>query len=99
MLDPGGCSDRPAHAAYLAPKLQRANILDHSIVFISIGGLGIGGWLVWNLAIPEDPLYFQAGQFGKPWLWISRANPVVGNLCINFKTYWYAMSDTKHCRC
>ena len=36
---------------HLTPKLQRASILDHSIVFVVIGGAGIVAWLVWNWAI------------------------------------------------
>jgi hypothetical protein len=82
-------------AAQMAPRLRRASILDHSIIYITISGLGIGAWLLWNLAIFKNPLYFQDGQFGKPSLWVSTADPVVGNWWVSFKTYWYAMTDTE----
>ncbi|MGH3217975.1 MAG: glycosyltransferase [Streptosporangiaceae bacterium] len=80
-------------AGNMAPKLRRASILDHSIVFVVIGGAGIVGWLVWNWAISANPIYFQDGQFGKPGLWVSNTNAVVGHLWISIKTYWYAMTD------
>ena len=84
---------------YLAPKLRWGSILDHSIVFTVIGGTGIGAWLIWNWAIFSNPIYFQAGQFGKPSLWVNSSDPgttaVVGHLWLSIKTYWYAMSDTE----
>ena len=82
-------------AAHMVPRLRRASILDYSIVYIAIGGLGIGAWLLWNWAIFKNPLYFQDGQFGKPSLWVSSTDPVTGNWLLSFKTYWYAMSDTE----
>jgi glycosyltransferase involved in cell wall biosynthesis/putative flippase GtrA len=81
-------------SARMAPRICRASVLDYSIVYIAIGGLGIGAWIVWNWAILKNPLYFQDGQFGKPSLWVASADPVVGNWWLSFKTYWYAMTDT-----
>jgi len=83
------------HGAQMSPKLRRASILDHSIIYIMIGGLGIGAWVLWNWVIFKNPLYFQDGQFGRPSLWVSSTDPVVGNWWISFKTYWYAMTDTE----
>jgi glycosyltransferase involved in cell wall biosynthesis/putative flippase GtrA len=80
--------------ARMAPRIRRASVLDYSIVYIAIGGLGIGAWIVWNWAILKNPLYFQDGQFGKPSLWVASTDPVVGNWWLSFKTYWYAMADT-----
>ena len=82
-------------ASQLTPRLRRASILDYSVVFITIGGLGIGAWVLWNLVIFKNPLYFQDGQFGRPSLWVSTSDPVVGNWWFSFKTYWYAMTDTE----
>lgn len=82
-------------AAQMTPRLRRASILDHSIIYLAIGGFGIGAWLLWNWAIFKNPLSFQEGQFGKPSLWVSTTNPVVGNWWVSFKTYWYAMTDTE----
>ena len=82
-------------AAQMAPRLRRATILDHSIIYLAIGGLGIGAWLLWNLAIFKNPFYFQDGQFGKPSLWVTSGDPKVGNWWLSFKTYWYAMTDTE----
>ena len=58
-------------ASQMAPRLRRASILDHSIIYLTITGLGIGAWLLWNLVIFKNPLYFQDGQFGRPSLWVS----------------------------
>lgn len=80
--------------ARMAPRIRRASVLDHSIVYVAIGGLGIGAWILWNWAIVKNPLYFQEGQFGKPSLWVASTDPVVGNWWLSFKTYWYAMTDT-----
>jgi Glycosyl transferase family 2/Dolichyl-phosphate-mannose-protein mannosyltransferase len=80
--------------AYTIPGLCRASVLDYSIVYVAIAGLGIGAWLLWNWAILKNPLYFQDGQFGKPSLWVSSSDPVVGNWLLSFKTYWYATTDT-----
>jgi hypothetical protein len=33
------------------------------ILFCTLGGLGIGLWFLWNLAIFGDPLYFAFGEF------------------------------------
>ena len=82
-------------AILMVPRLRRASILDSSIVYVAVGGLGIGAWLLWNWAISKNPLYFQEGQFGKPSLWVSSNDPVVGNWSLSFKTYWYAMIDTE----
>ena len=82
-------------AAQMTPRLRRATILDHSIIYLVIGGFGIGAWLLWNWAIFKDPLSFQEGQFGKPSLWVSTTDPVVGNWWVSFQTYWYAMTDTE----
>lgn len=82
-------------AAHMKPSLRRASTLDNSIVYVLIAALGIGAWLVWNWAIFKNPLYFQDGQFGKPSLWVSSGDPVIGNWLLSFKTYWYAMSDTE----
>lgn len=79
----------------LVPRLRRASIVDHFIVYAIIGGLGVGGWLAWNLAIFGNPIYFQDGQFAKPSLWVKSQDPFVGNLWVSFKTYWYAMSDNE----
>jgi glycosyltransferase involved in cell wall biosynthesis len=80
--------------ARMIPRERRARVLDHSIVYIAIGGLGIGAWILWNWAIVKNPLYFQDGQFGKPSLWVASTNSVVGNWWLSLKTYWYAMTDT-----
>jgi len=86
-------------AGQLAPKLRRASILDHSIVFTVIGGVGVGAWVIWNWAIFDNPTYFQNGQFGRPSLWVSSSDPGtlanVGHLWVSVKTYWYAMSYTE----
>ncbi len=82
-------------AAQMTPRLRRASILDHSIIYLAIGGLGIGAWLLWNWAIFKNPLSFQEGQFGRPSLWVFTTDSVVGNWWVSFKTYWYAMTDTE----
>ena len=81
-------------AALIAPGIRRASVMDHSIVYIVIGSLGISAWALWNWAIVKNPLYFQDGQFGKPSLWVSSTDAVIGNWSLSFKTYWYAVTDT-----
>jgi putative flippase GtrA len=82
-------------AVSMTPRLRRAKVLDNLIVYVVIGGLGIGAWILWNWAILGNPLYFQNGQFGKPTLWVSATDPVVGNWWISLKTYWYATVNTE----
>jgi putative flippase GtrA len=81
-------------AARIVPRMRRAYIADHSIVYMVTGGLGVSAWVLWNWAIVKNPLYFQDGQFGKPSLWVSSTDAVIGNWWLSFKTYWYAMADT-----
>ena len=95
MFDSGSDPDSLAACRAYGTETRRASILDYSIVYIAIGGLGIGAWLLWNWAIFKNPLYFQDGQFGKPSLWVSSTDPVTGNWLLSFKTYWYAISDTE----
>jgi len=65
------------------------------IFFSTLAGLGIGLWLLWNLLIFKDPLYFAFGPFSAhtQQAQIEQAGELVtkGNLFLSVKTYLYAL--------
>ena len=56
-------------------------------------GAAIGGWVVWNLVIFGDPMYFTSGEYAKPSLWVTNTDPAIGNWSVSFQTYGYAILD------
>jgi hypothetical protein len=65
------------------------------ILFATLGGLGIGLWVLWNLLIFGDPLYFAFGPFSaraqQTQLEAAGNLPTKGNLLLSFKLYYYAL--------
>ncbi|NUT93739.1 MAG: family 2 glycosyl transferase [Saccharothrix sp.] len=62
-----------------------------AVFFGCLAVSGIAGWMVWNAAIFGDPLTFVRGQFAKPALWVSEAEPAVGDWGVSLWTYLHAM--------
>lgn len=63
------------------------------LAFMSVGILGIMMWMLWNLLIFNNFLYFQIGDYAKPSLWVGEAEAAVGDWWISFLTYLYATLD------
>jgi len=65
------------------------------ILFATLGGLGIGLWVLWNLLIFNDPLYFAFGPFSahaqQDILESAGDLPTKGNLLLSIKIYLYAL--------
>ena len=65
------------------------------IFFSTLAGLGIGLWLLWNLLIFKDPLYFAFGPFSAhtQQAQIEQAGELAtkGNLILSVRTYLYAL--------
>jgi hypothetical protein len=80
---------------FVAWKKQYAYVKTEGIVlaFVSVGALGIAMWMLWNLLIFNNILYFQIGDYAKPSLWVGEAEAAVGNWWISFMTYTYATLD------
>ncbi len=66
-----------------------------AVLYMSMGGLGIFLWLVWNLLIFKDPLYFAFGPFSahsqQTQLEAAGDLPTKGNLILSTKMYLYAL--------
>lgn len=69
------------------PERLRADL----VLFSSLASGGVAGWLIWNAAIFGDPLHFVRGDFAKPSLWVSAADPAVGDWGVALMTYLHAM--------
>lgn len=65
------------------------------ILFCTLAGLGIFLWLLWNLVIFKDPLYFIFGPYSahaqQDQLDAAGVLITKHNLWISLQTYWYAM--------
>lgn len=65
------------------------------IFFLTLSGLGIFLWLLWNALIFKDPLYFAFGPYSahaqQAQVAASGQLQTKGNILISTKTYWYAM--------
>jgi len=72
---------------------SRSTAIATTLAFLSRGGLGIVGWLIWNQLIFGNMMYFQNGPYAKPSLWLTGNDPAIGNWLVAIKTYWYAMAD------
>lgn len=63
--------------------------------FCSLAGLGVVLWLLWNLLIFNDPLYFAFGPFSAhaQQLQLEGAGqlPTKGNLLLSVRSYFYAL--------
>ncbi len=44
-------------------QMRWEQIEGNLLIFSTLGGLGIGLWLLWNLVVFGDPLYFQHSEF------------------------------------
>lgn len=66
-----------------------------SIMFMSMAGVGIFLWFIWNLLIFGDPLYFALGPFSayaqQAQLLAAGDLPTKGNLLLSAKIYLYAL--------
>lgn len=67
------------------------------ILFGVLGGLGIVAWLIWNLLIFNDPLYFAYGPYSAhaQQAKIEAAGSLVSkyDVLLSLKIYWLAMVD------
>ncbi len=65
------------------------------IIFASLAGIGIFLWVLWNLMIFGDPLYFAFGPFSahaqQAQLLAAGDLPTKGNLILSVKVYLYAL--------
>jgi 4-amino-4-deoxy-L-arabinose transferase-like glycosyltransferase len=55
--------------------------------------VGAVAWLLWNMLIFGDPLYFQRGEYADASLWAIES-PAIGNLPVAFLAYFYASMNT-----
>jgi hypothetical protein len=66
-----------------------------AVLFLTLAGFGIFIWLLWNLMIFKDPLYFAFGPYSahSQQLVMEKAGalPTKHNFLLSFKTYWYAL--------
>lgn len=66
-----------------------------SIMFMSLGGLGIALWVLWNLLIFGDPLFFAFGPFSahsqQEQLLAAGNLPTKGDILLSIKMYLYAL--------
>lgn len=66
-----------------------------TLMFMTLGGVGIFLWLVWNLLIFNDPLYFAFGPFSahaqQQQLLEAGDLPTKGNMLLSAKVYMYAL--------
>jgi len=66
-----------------------------AIMFMTLGGVGIFLWFIWNLLIFGDPLYFVFGPFSaysqQTQLLAAGDLPTKGNLLLSTKIYFYAL--------
>lgn len=66
-----------------------------ALMFMSLGGIGIILWVLWNLLIFGDPLYFAFGPFSahaqQEQLLEAGNLPTKGNILLSIKIYLYAL--------
>lgn len=66
------------------------------VLFCTLGGFGIIGWLVWNLLIFGDPLYFALGPYSahaqQEQLNAAGVLPTKYQWFESAKVYWYALA-------
>ncbi len=66
------------------------------IVFCTLGGFGIMGWLLWNLLIFGDPLYFAFGPYSahaqQEMLESAGVLPTHHNWFESARIFWYALA-------
>lgn len=80
---------------FVAWKKKYAYVKIEGIVlaFTFVGVLGITLWMLWNLLIFNNFLYFQIGDYAKPSLWVGEAEAAVGDWWVSLLTYAYATLD------
>lgn len=65
------------------------------VFFVTLAGFGVALWLLWNLLIFKDPLYFATGPFSayaqQNQLEMAGELPTKGNLLLSFKAYFFAV--------
>jgi hypothetical protein len=69
-----------------------ARIEGRLLFFGFVGGSGIVGWLVWNLVIFHNVLYFQDGEYVKPSV-VVHGEKAIGSWGTSLKSYFIAMTD------
>jgi hypothetical protein len=62
-----------------------------TLTFVIVAWTGIFLWLGWNLMLFGDVLYFHAGEYAKPSLWVSEDETSVGNWSAAVATYFFAV--------
>lgn len=76
-------------------KKNLSTIAGKSLFFVTLGGFGVFAWLLWNLLIFKDPLYFIFGPYSayaQQELLLSAGNlPTKGNFLLSFQYYFDAM--------
>jgi hypothetical protein len=78
--------------AYAELRRHRSYIrLEASLIFFGfIAFAGICAWLVWNVVIFRDPLYWKNGEYADSSLWVGQGEKAVGALGVAARTYWLA---------
>jgi hypothetical protein len=69
-----------------------AHIEGRLLFFGFVGGSGIVGWLVWNVVIFHNVLYFQDGEYVKPSV-VIHGEKAIGSWVTSLKSYFIAMTD------
>lgn len=82
--------------AFLAFKKGGWRVMEGTtIMFMTLAGVGIALWFLWNLLIFGDPLYFAFGEFSayaqQSQLLEAGNLPSKGNLLLSTRTYLYAL--------
>lgn len=71
---------------YSYPRLEGL-----TLAFVYVGGLGVAGWLGWNLIIFGNAFDFQNGPYAKPSLWVDAGDPNIGDGWHSLQTYSLAV--------
>lgn len=79
---------------YRKGKYQQAEGM--FVIFCTLAGFGVFLWLLWNLLIFKDPLYFAFGPFSahaqQEQLDAAGVLQTKGNWLLSARMYWYALS-------
>lgn len=66
-----------------------------ALLFLTMAGAGVLGWLLWNRAIFGSFTDFATGKYAKPSLWVSSSGDrAVGHLALAAQTYLVAVVET-----
>lgn len=75
-------------------RVPLATSESYGVLFLTLGGAGVLGWLLWNRIIFGAFFNFATGKFSKPSLWVSASDPATGHLAVAVRTYLIAVTET-----